>query len=120
MRRFIMACCSFFFRFLCALSLVSPPHTLTKIRAGLTEFRHEVGWILSLNVYSASGDAFLPVVRADRDQTRHRLSRPSVVSPLGRTLSASKIFFKTFMAAATNPSSHMLRLPSLLYAHPLI
>ena len=45
------------------------------------------------------------------DQTRHALSRPSVVSPLSRTLFTFKTpIFKIFMAATTNPL--MLRSPS--------
>lgn len=50
------------------------------------------------------------------DQTRHALSRPSVVSPLSRTLFTFKTpIFKIFMAATANSLTCCVHLP-----HPLM
>ena len=76
MRRFIMVR-YYFTCFSYALRVVSPPCVLTPILVGLTEVRYQVDWILSLNVYRASGDVS-PLVRTDRIKP----DTPSAVRPL--------------------------------------
>ena len=45
--------------FLCALSMVSEPSILSATLAMLISVCHQVGWVLSLNVYGASGRCLL-------------------------------------------------------------
>ena len=97
MTRYSFSCLLF------VLSMVSPLHILTAILAGLTQVRHEVDWVLLLNIFRTSRDVpFLFFVQTGSNQTR--LSRPSVVS----------LFLVELFQLQNHPSSKSLWRPQQL------